>query len=176
MSKRARRSSELFLETAMPHVDMLHTLARRLCLGRREDAEDLVQDVMLRAFAAWRPENPPRSMAAWLGRICINTAASAGRRRQARPLEAHDDVALLALAEPTRTEVLALARIEADVIAAAMDGLSPGQREVVTLVDLCGFTTGEVARILELPRGTVLSRLFRGHQALAVGLAERVSQ
>ncbi len=158
----------------MPHVDMLHTLARRLCRGR-EDAEDLVQEVMLRAFAAWRPENPPRSMAAWLGRICVNTAASAGRRRQARPLEQHDDVALLALAEPTHTDVLALARVEADVVAAAMEELNAGQREVITLVDLCGFTTGEVARILGVPRGTVLSRLFRGHQALAVGLADRVS-
>lgn len=174
MSQQARWSSELFLETAMPHVDMLHTLARRLCRGR-EDAEDLVQEVMLRAFAAWRADNPPRSMGAWLARICVNTAASAGRRRQARPPEQHDDLALLALAEPTRTDMVALARIEADLVAAAMATLSIGQREVITLVDLCGFTSGQVARILELPRGTVLSRLFRGHQALAVILAERVS-
>ncbi len=175
MSQSARRSNEQFLETAMPHLDMLHTLARRLCRGR-EDAEDLVQDVMLRAFAAWRPEDPPRSMPAWLGRICINTAASAGRRRRVRPIEQHDDVALFALAEPTRTDVLALARIEADAVAAAMEALSAGQRDVITLVDLCGFSTGEVGRILEVPRGTVLSRLFRGHQALAVILADRVSR
>jgi len=175
MSHRARRSSELFLETAMPHVDMLHTLARRLCRGR-EDAEDLVQDVMLRAFAAWRPDDPPRSMGAWLARICVNAAASAGRRRKARPVEQHDDVALLAIAETSRTDTLAIARVEADLIAAAMYTLTLGQREVITLVDLCGFTSGEVARILELPRGTVLSRLFRGHQALAVTLAEQVSR
>lgn len=175
MSTRSPTSSELFLETVMPHIDMLHSLSRRLCQGR-DDAEDLVQEVMLRAFAAWRPEDPPRSMAAWLARICINAAASAGRRRQARPLEQHDDLALLEWAEPTRTDVLALARLEADVVASAMARLSRGQREVITLVDLCGFTTGEVARILGMPRGTVLSRLFRGHQALAALLAERVSR
>jgi RNA polymerase sigma-70 factor, ECF subfamily len=174
MPLREPRSSELFMEAAMPHADMLHTLARRLCRGR-EDAEDLVQEVLLRAYAAWHPDRPPRSMGAWLARICVNTSASAGRRRKARPHEHSDDAAMLSMAEPTRTDVLALARIQAEVVASAMSRLTPGQRVVVTLVDLCGFTSGEVARILELPRGTVLSRLFRGHQALAVTLSESVT-
>ncbi len=170
-----RRADEEFLELAMPHADMLHTLARRLTPGR-EEAEDLVQEVFLRAYSAWRRQAPPRSMGAWLATICLNTWRSSGRRRQARPLECHDDAALGELREPSETEVLALARVDAATVNAAMGRLSEGQREVVTMVNLCGFSTGEVARMLDLPRGTVLSRLHRGHQSLAVHLVDRVSR
>ncbi len=164
-----------FLESAMPHVDMLHTLARRLT-DSREDAEDLVQEVMLRAYAAWQRQGAPRSMGAWLATICLNNYRSALRKRQARPRECHDDLSLERLTDPGDTELSALAQLDAGTVRVALAALSDGQRQVVTLINLCGFSTDEVARMIDIPRGTVLSRLHRGHRLLAVSLAEAVNR
>jgi RNA polymerase sigma-70 factor (ECF subfamily) len=162
-----------FLDAALPHVDMLHTLARRLT-NSREDAEDLVQEVMMRAYAAWHRQAAPRSMRAWLATSCLNGARSSGRKQQARPRELFDERALEHLSDPGDTELLALASIDADTVRLALQELSEVQRQVVTLINLCGFSTDQVARMLDLPRGTVLSRLHRGHRALAASLADRI--
>lgn len=168
------RPGQEFLQAVMSHLDMVHTLARRLTRNR-EDAEDLVQEVMVRAYAA-RRDTAPQSMGAWLATICLNTARSAGRRQLARPQEYHDDIALARLPAATDTDLAALANLEAEKVQDALATLSLGQRQVITLINLCGFSTDQVARMLNIPRGTVLSRLHRGHQALAARLVDRVSR
>ena len=175
MRSGASHPGQDFLQAVMSHLDMLHTLARRLTRNR-QDAEDLVQEVMMRAFAASRRQDSPQSMGAWLATICLNTARSAGRRQQARPPEYHDDNALARLPAPTDTDLAAIANIEAEKVQVALAALAPGQRQAITLINLCGFSTDEVARMLGVPRGTVLSRLHRGHQALAARLADRISR
>ena len=172
MTPSAGGTAHEFIESAMVHADMLHTLARRLT-DAREDAEDLVQEVMLKAYGAWQRQGPPRSMGAWLATICLNSARSSSRKRQVRPREQYNERALEQVSDPSDTELLALASIDALDINRALGDLSAGQRQAISLINLCGFSTDEVARMLDIPRGTVLSRLHRGHRLLAVALADR---
>ena len=171
---KTHRRSEAFLEQAMPHLDMLHSLARHHSVTR-EDAEDLVQESMLQAFRSWQSGTVPASMGAWLGTICLNLARSRVRRAQARPRETQDDAMLILLPGDVDVAVTALAGLEAKQVRAALTLLPDAQREAIVLVDLCGMSTAEVARALGIPRGTVLSRLHRGHRALAELVRESVA-
>jgi RNA polymerase sigma-70 factor, ECF subfamily len=163
--------AELFLQVVLPHLDMLHNLSRRLSASP-EEAEDLVQDTFLRAWAAW-PATQPSAMGPWLATICLNAARSAGRHRASRPLLRSDDSALAAAPADGDTAAEALGRVDAARVRAALARLRPEQREAIVLVDLCGLTSAEVARLVGAPRNTVLSRLHRGHKALAVLLGDQ---
>ncbi len=162
----ATPGSDEFLERAMPHLDMLHSVAR-LHSDSREDAEDLVQESMLQAFRSWQSGTVPTSMGAWLATICLNLSRSRVRRAQARPRETRDDEGLAALPDHVDVAVTAIARVEAEHLRRLLRRLPDGQRDAIVLVDLCGATTAEAARLLGVPRGTVLSRLHRGHLSLA---------
>jgi RNA polymerase sigma-70 factor (ECF subfamily) len=163
-------ADEQFQQALLDHLDMLYNLARRLTWTRPE-AEDLVQETCVRALRGWRRQ-PPDQVRPWLATICLNTARSAYRHRDARPPEVLDPDPGLELAGSADTEAAALSNVTGAAVHDALWRLTPAQREAVTLMDLCGFTATQVARLIGAPRGTVLARVHRGHKRLAELLEE----
>lgn len=162
-----------FLEATLPAMDLVYNLARR-CLSNGSGVEDLVQETYLHALASWRAHRRPDRVEAWMATICLNLARSDYRRQLRRPAE-------LLQAEPGKYCVStvdpageALGLLQRAAIAKAIEALPTEQRIAVGLVDLCGLTTAEVARITRSPRGTVLSRVHRGRKALAASLSAEV--
>jgi len=159
----ATRQDE-FERLAMPHTRSLLRVAQRLTQDR-DTAEDLVQETMLsawRGFAQFRAGSNER---AWLFRILVNAVNARGRKLRAAPLIApisgHD----------VRVDASALTSAE---VAQALDGIAIEQREVLLLGVVEGFTCQEMAGILSIPIGTVMSRLSRARQALREQLTPRV--
>jgi RNA polymerase sigma-70 factor (ECF subfamily) len=161
---------EQFLQAVLDHLDMLYNLARRVA-GTRQEAEDLVQETCVRALGGWR-RRPPDQVRPWLAAICLNTARSAYRHRDARPFEVLDPDTGLDVASPANTEATALANVMRSAVHEAMWQLPVAQREAVTLMDLCGFTAAQVSTMTGAPRGTVLARVHRAHKRLAELLEE----
>lgn len=173
----ARTADERFRDEALPHLPAVTRFA--LSLTRNEtDAEDLVQETYLRAFRAWSQFVPGSECRAWLFTICRHTHFRTSRREQKvvacedAELEALGAAAVHAAAKSdgldevfSRTDVM-------DAIHAAVDGLPDPFREIVVLVDLEEQSYEDAARILDVPKGTVRSRLFRGRRLLQEQLIE----
>jgi RNA polymerase sigma-70 factor (ECF subfamily) len=157
--------SEEFLRTTLGSMDLVYNIARRM-VARPEDAEDLVQETYLAAFRAWIDHRRPRKVEPWLATICLNLGRSGFRHRARRPLEVAltEDTSVDAAASSER---MALSAMDREALHRAMWSLPEEQRVAITLVDLAGFSTVEAAHMMDTPRGTVLSRLFRGRRALA---------
>ncbi len=147
-----------------------------LSLTRDQDeADDLVQDTFLRAFRAWHTFSPGTNARSWLFTICKNTFRRRFRREKARPdveqEAAGDDDALPAVLSHADAERRGLGDLfdRLDVQPALERGLTDLPepfREIVALVDLEGLSYHEAAEILEIPVGTVRSRLFRARRRL----------
>lgn len=169
----AARMNRAFEEVLGAYLDPLFSTAMRLCQGREADAEDLLQDTALKAFQAFDQLRDPAAAKAWLFTILTRTHLNHVRtqRRRAELLEGDlTDVAFeQALADwvplPTPEAEFAQTQLRERVVE-AIDALDPTLREVVWLVDVEGFHQREVARMLEVPEGTVASRLFRARRAL----------
>lgn len=133
--------------------------ALSLC-GDREAARDLIQSSALKALGASAPPREPAAARAWLFRVMRNDWIDRGRRAAVR-------VACADAAEPAEgLWAYEDARIAAITVRQGLDRLEPGQREVIELVDLAGFRYAEAAEILNVPAGTVMSRLSRARLAL----------
>ncbi len=173
------RDRARFEEEALALADQVYRVARRL-VGSREEAEDLVQETYARAFRSWRSFTPGTNMRAWLLRILTNLNVDRGRRvqrtPQTQPLEETDYFLANKLASTAGEEVLeqeqVVERLSQDSVVAALSEISPQFREVVVLVDIGDFTYADAAQILDVPIGTVMSRLHRGRRALKQKLAE----
>ncbi len=157
-----------FARIALPHLDAAFTLALWL-LRDRAKAEDAVQEALLRAltyFASYRGTNPR----AWLLRIVRNAAYDrlrAERTGAAEPIEAAEG-----LADPADDpEAALLARERTGGLAAAMALLPAELRECLVLRELEDMSYRDIARITEVPMGTVMSRLFRARRALMAAAA-----
>lgn len=176
-SRDPRSRDERFRAEALPHLSAVSRFA--LALARDEaDADDLVQETFLRAFRNWDQFEPGSECRAWLFAICRNTYFRTSGREQ--KVTAHDDADVEALGAAA---VHAAARSDgvedvferADTMAhirAAIDNLPDPFREVVVLVDLEEQSYDDAARILDVPKGTVRSRLFRGRRLLQERLIE----
>jgi RNA polymerase sigma-70 factor (ECF subfamily) len=168
-----------FEEEALALADQVYRVARRL-VGSREEAEDLVQETYARAFRSWRSFTPGTNMRAWLLRILTNLNVDRGRRIQrspdAQPLEESDYYLANKLASAAGEQVLeqdhVVERLSQDSIVQALSDLPPQFRDVVVLVDIGDFTYADAAQILDIPIGTVMSRLHRGRRGLKQALAE----
>lgn len=168
-----------FEEEALGLADQVYRVARRL-VGSREEAEDLVQETYARAFRSWRSYTPGTNMRAWLLRILTNLNVDRGRRIQRtpdmQPLEESDYYLANKLASAAGEEVLdqerVVERLSQDSVVHALADIQPQFREVVVLVDIGDFTYADAAQILDIPIGTVMSRLHRGRRALKQKLAE----
>ena len=150
---------EAFERIAMPHLGSLLRVARRLTI-ESASAEDLVQDTMLLAWRAFHQFQPGSNARAWLFRILLNAIYGEGRKASRAPSM-----------RPAFEEGVRPMLQESAEIAQALDALSLEQRTVVLLAVVEGFTCGEIAGMLHVPIGTVMSRLSRGRQELRNSLA-----
>jgi RNA polymerase sigma-70 factor (ECF subfamily) len=171
-----------FEEEALELADQVYRVARRL-VGSREEAEDLVQETYARAFRSWRSYTPGTNLRAWLLRILTNLNIDRGRRVQrapdTTPLEEGDYYLANKVAEAQGEQALEEERVveqlSQDSIVNALSGISHDFRDVVVLVDIGDFSYADAAQILDIPIGTVMSRLHRGRRQLKAKLAEEAA-
>ena len=176
---REARDRVRFEEEALGLADQVYRVARRL-VGSREEAEDLVQEAYARAFRSWQSFTPGTNMRAWLFRILTNLNLDRGRRIQRtpdmQPLEESDYYLANKLASAAGEEVLeqdqVVERLSQGSVVRALSDIPPQFRDVVVLVDIGDFTYADAAQILDIPIGTVMSRLHRGRRALKQRMAE----
>ena len=169
-----------FEEEALELSDQVYRVARRL-VGSREEADDLVQQTYERAFRSWRQYTPGTNLRAWLLRILTNLNIDRGRRQQRTPQTTSIDEAgdyflynkLEATAPEPADEERVLQRLSQDSIVEALSDVPHDFRDVVVLVDIGEFSYADAAQILDIPIGTVMSRLHRGRRILKKSLADR---
>jgi RNA polymerase sigma-70 factor, ECF subfamily len=169
-----------FEEEALELSDQVYRVARRLA-SSREEAEDLVQDAYARAFRSWQQYQPGTNLRAWLLRILTNLNIDRGRRVQRspdlQPLEEGDYYLYNRLestmSEENPDEERVIERLSQDSIVEALAEIPHDFRDVVVLVDIGEFSYAEAAQILDIPVGTVMSRLHRGRRLLKTKLAEK---
>jgi RNA polymerase sigma-70 factor (ECF subfamily) len=167
-----------FEEDALALSDQVYRVARHL-VGSREEAEDLMQETYARAFRSWRSFQPGTNLRAWLLRILTNLNIDRGRRLQrtpdTQPLEASDYYLVDKLEEaggPISEEERVDERLSQDSIVEALAAVPHDFRDVIVLVDIGDFSYADAAQILDIPIGTVMSRLHRGRRILKTQLAE----
>jgi RNA polymerase sigma-70 factor, ECF subfamily len=172
-----------FEEEALALADQVYRVARRL-VSSREEAEDLVQETYARAFRSWRSFTPGTNLRAWLLRILTNLNIDRGRRRQRapeeRPLEEGDYFLYNKLEQvdggrPSDEERV-VERLSQDNVVDALSAVPHNFRDVLVLVDIGDFTYQDAAQILDIPVGTVMSRLHRGRRILKRELADQVEE
>ncbi|GMU64264.1 MAG: ECF RNA polymerase sigma factor SigR [Acidobacteriota bacterium] len=163
-----------FERQALPFLDSLYNTAYRLARNS-EDAEDLVQETYLKAYRSFDQFTPGTNLKAWMFRILKNAFINEYRKRQAVPQEsdfAEIEESLESHLRPEAAgqikdpEQVALEGALDEDVQRALDELPPDYRMAVVLADLEGFSYKEIADILEIPVGTVMSRLYRGRKLL----------
>jgi RNA polymerase sigma-70 factor (ECF subfamily) len=166
-----------FEEEALALADQVYRVARRL-VSTREEAEDLMQETYARAFRSWQSYQPGTNLRAWLLRILTNLNIDRGRRVQRspdmQPLEEGDYFLYNKLEEAGETDEERVdRRLSQDDAVAALSEVPHDFRDVLVLVDIGDFSYADAAQILDIPIGTVMSRLHRGRRILKRELAER---
>src|SRR5438874_8785542 len=166
-----------FEEDALALSDQVYRVARHL-VGSREEAEDLMQETYARAFRSWRSFQPGTNLRAWLLRILTNLNIDRGRRLQRtpdmQPLEEGDYFLYNKLeASGDTPEERVDQRLSQDDAVAALSAVPHDFRDVIVLVDIGDFSYADAAQILDIPIGTVMSRLHRGRRILKRELADR---
>jgi RNA polymerase sigma-70 factor, ECF subfamily len=168
-----------FEEEALELADQVYRVARRL-VRTKEEAEDLMQETYARAFRSWRSYTPGTNLRAWLLRILTNLNIDRGRRQQrtpdTQPIEEGDYFLYNKLADTAEPddEERVIERLSQNDIVDALSEVPHDFRDVIVLVDIGDFSYQEAAQILDIPIGTVMSRLHRGRRILKTELAESV--
>ncbi len=156
-------SSRTSFETeALPHLEALLRTAVRMS-GDRARAEDAVQETYLRAWRSFRTYQPDTNCRAWLFRILVNVIKKAAGKKRHDPLAAAEDV-------ETTTKVVQLFPNanagETQDIMEAVQHLAPEFRDVLLLVIVEGLSYKDTAQTLDIPMGTVMSRLYRARREI----------
>jgi RNA polymerase sigma-70 factor, ECF subfamily len=173
--KLSEADKERFTTETAPLLDSLYGAALRMTRNPA-DAEDLLQETMLRAYRAFDRFEPGTNLKAWLFRILTNAYINTYRKKQREPkklstdelgdfdlyqeLKDHDPQ----FGQSAESQVLD-GLLDSDIVA-ALDDLPEQFRLAVLLSDLEGFSYAEIAQIMDVPMGTVMSRLHRGRKAL----------
>ena len=171
------RARVRFEEEALELADQVFRVARGL-VSSREEAEDLVQETYSRAFRSWQSFTPGTNLRAWLLRILTNLNIDRARREQRRPqtqpMEEGDyflyDKLERQAGRPLEEEQVVERLSQHDVVS-ALSAVPHDFRDVLVLVDIGDFSYQDAAQILDIPVGTVMSRLHRARRALKSELA-----
>jgi len=172
-----------FERDVLPLLPNLYGAALRLTRNP-QDAEDLVQEAFLRAFRGFGSFQEGTNLRAWMYRILTNTFINSYRKKQRQPLTVADDeiedwylydkLGESGVEASAETEVLE--KIPDEDVQRALEALPENFRMAVLLADVEGFSYKEIAEILDIPIGTVMSRLHRGRKALQKALWETVRE
>lgn len=153
-----------FEEEAVPHLEALFRTALRLS-GDRSRAEDAVQETYLRAWRSFRTYKPETNCRAWMFKILLNVLKKTAGKRRRDPLAEAEDIEgskkVVPLFPPARQE-----GGDRQDILVAVSHLAPEFRQVLWLVVVEGFPYKETAQMLDIPIGTVMSRLYRARREL----------
>jgi RNA polymerase sigma-70 factor, ECF subfamily len=165
---------EAFADEAMQHAAQLYSAALRMTRNR-SDAEDLVQETYLKAYRSFAGFQEGTNLRAWLFRILTNTFINTYRAKQRRPIETDlADVEDLYMYKRIGTLQQAARSAEDqlfdlftdDEVKESLEALPESFRVPVLLADVEGFSYKEIADMLDIPIGTVMSRLHRGRKAM----------
>jgi RNA polymerase sigma-70 factor (ECF subfamily) len=169
-----------FEAAAMPFVDSLYNTAYRMTRNA-EDAEDLVQEAYFKAYKYYDKFQEGTNFKAWLFKILKNTFINSYRKKQQQPLRTdfadieesfEHQISSEATGKLQSPEQELLADVLDEDVQRAMDDLPEDYRMAVVLADLEGFSYKEIAEILEVPVGTVMSRLYRGRKLLEAAMLD----
>ena len=164
-----------FAQAALAHLDSLYGTALRLT-RRAPDAEDLVQDTYLKAFRSAHQFEAGTNLKAWLFTILHNTFRNIRRHDGRNPVDVDSDAVERAVSDTPATQspeqILTRATLDAD-LKEALDALPDAFRQAVWLRDVEELSYAEMAQVLDVPIGTVMSRISRGRKALSEGLRAR---
>ena len=168
-----------FEEDALALSDQVYRVARHL-VGSSDEAEDLMQETYARAFRSWRSFSPGTNLRAWLLRILTNLNIDRGRKLQrtpdSQPLEEGDYFLYNRLeqsvGDESPDEERVVERLSQDGVVSALSAVPHDFRDVLVLVDIGDFSYADAAQILDIPIGTVMSRLHRGRRILKTQLAD----
>ena len=163
-----------FEADALSHLDSLYGTALRL-VRNEADAQDLVQDTYVRAFRSAKQFTPGTNLKAWLFTILHNTFRNRRRDQGRDPVDVDSDrMDNAAPVDPAATPEEQLLRGSLDVnLQEALDALPEAFRQAVWLRDVEEFPYAEIAKMVGVPLGTVMSRISRGRRMLYERLAER---
>ena len=167
---------ETFVEQATPFMDQLYAHAMRMTRNAT-DAEDLVQETFLKGYRGFAGFEQGTNLRAWLFRILTNSYINTYRKKQRRPIESNledvQDLYLYRKLGGAQTATLSrsaeeelLDRLTESEVKQAIEDLPEQYRTAVLLADVEGFAYKEIAEILDVPIGTVMSRLHRGRKRL----------
>jgi RNA polymerase sigma-70 factor (ECF subfamily) len=164
-----------FARAALAHLDSLYGTALRLT-RRAPDAEDLVQDTYLKAFRSAHQFEAGTNLKAWLFTILHNTFRNIRRHDGRNPVDVDSEAVERAVGDAPGTQspeqILTRATLDAD-LQGALDALPDAFRQAVWLRDVEELSYAEMAKVLDVPIGTVMSRISRGRRALSEGLQTR---
>ena len=174
---------ERFERDAVPLLSGMYSSALRMTRNP-SDAEDLVQETFLRAYRGFAGFQEGTNLKAWLYRILTNTFINSYRKKQREPKTVPDENVedwylydrLAAQSSEASAEATVLEAIPDEDVKAALDALPEAFRMAVLLADVEGFSYKEIADILDIPIGTVMSRLHRGRRAIEKALWQRTRE
>ena len=157
--------TELFERVVLPHLDAAYNLARWLTRNQH-DADDVVQESYLRALRSFNSFQHGRDARPWLLKIVRNTCYTWLRANRAHELITGDDDLSQEPATDAGPEMAFIKKVDSQILRQALEDLKLEYREAVVLRELEGLAYKEISELLDVPLGTVMSRLARGRKEL----------